>query len=198
MNEKFYPYWGAKHPSAYELLNLSTDPEQHIETSMWALADPHESIMLDVGAGSGFHAVRYAQRAAHVFALEPDPLQRRQMHARLSNTEGLPISVLAAGAESIPLPEASIDLAIARFAYFFGALGCLPGMAQVKRVLRPGGSFFIVDTDPDHGRFGAIARRAYPQVYVREYTAQADALRRSGLYRPPRRHMLADPRPHIA
>ncbi|MHB1355730.1 MAG: class I SAM-dependent methyltransferase [Anaerolineae bacterium] len=164
-----YHYPGADDPAAYEQLNLASDPDQHLERTMFALAPLKGARLLDIGAGSGYHAVRYAGDAAHVFALEPDPRMLSQLHSRLSISTCSNISVLAADAEHIPLPAASIDIALARFAYFFGTPACLPGLAEVRRALAPGGSLFVIDAEPARGQVGALARQVYPKLFHAGY-----------------------------
>jgi SAM-dependent methyltransferase len=63
------------------------------------------------------------------------------------------------------LANGSVDYVHARFAYFFGTNACLPGLAEVRRVLRPGGDFFVMEANPDAGGFGAFARQGYPSVF---------------------------------
>ena len=167
--QRFYPYWGAGDAESYELLNRCTDPEGRLEALLQDLAPMDGRVVLDVGAGSGYHAARYAARSAHVYAVEPDPGMLQQMHARLSQEPCANISVLAAGAEDIPLREGCIHIAHARFAYFFGDEACVPGIAQVKRLLAPGGHFLVIDTNPDQGQFGELARQAYPEVFHPRY-----------------------------
>ena len=69
--------------------------------------------------------------------------------------------MLAADAESLPLQDNSVDIVHARWAYFFGA-GCEPGLAEVGRVLRPGGIACVLDNDATRSTFGGWFRRAYP------------------------------------
>jgi ubiquinone/menaquinone biosynthesis C-methylase UbiE len=164
-SDRFWPYPGATNPEAYELLNLGTDPERRLESLMWGIAPIEGKVLLDVGAGSGFHAVRYAAQAKHVYALEPDVRMRRQLHEQLMRCSPENVSVLAACAGDIPLADASVDIAHARFAYFFGTEDCLPGLREVVRVLRQGGHFFVIEAHGGRGQFGQLARQVYPEAF---------------------------------
>ena len=45
--------------------------------------------------------------------------------------QGLPgVAVRVGAAQALPLPDASVDVAAARWAYFFGP-GCEPGLAEL-------------------------------------------------------------------
>jgi ubiquinone/menaquinone biosynthesis C-methylase UbiE len=117
--------------------------------------------VLDVGCGSGFSLPRFAATAARVVGVEPHPplaaLARRR-------TRSLPhVDVLDGLAQSLPLPDASVDVAHARWAYFFGP-GCEPGLAELARVVRRGGRAFVVDNDPTRSTFGRWFARGYPSV----------------------------------
>jgi len=171
VNEVTYPYPGAAHAAAYELLNQCTDPEHKVERVINGIAPWQGKIIVDIGAGSGFHSVRLAEEGAHVIGIEPDPRLRQQMFDRLKGFPDRKISLLAAGAENIPLCSDYADMAYARFAYFFGTSACLSGLAEVMRVLKPGGNFFIVDVIPEWGTWGTVARKAYPSVFHPNYHA---------------------------
>lgn len=96
MKGRFYLYPGATNFIAYEHLNNCTDPDQRLEVFMWEKGPIEGKWVLDVGAGS--HAVRYAQQAGHVFAVEPDARMLQQIYARLWDNPPENISVLAASA----------------------------------------------------------------------------------------------------
>ena len=117
--------------------------------------------VLDVGCGSGFHLPRFAQSASRVLGVEPhEPLatlaRQRVSALSLANT-----SVLDGTAQDLPLDDDSVDVAHARWAYFFGP-GCEPGLAELERVLRPGGTAFVIDNDASRSTFGRWFRRAMP------------------------------------
>ncbi len=161
-----YDYPGAHDAVAYELENRMADPDARIEAFIESIAPLDGRIVVDVGAGGGYHAVRFAVRAAHVFAVEPAAKMLVQLHRRVAGEEesvGTRISVLSAGAEAIPLPDASVDIVHSRFAYFFGperpgVRSCEPGIEEALRILRPGGQVFIVDHDLRHGDYAGFLR----------------------------------------
>jgi ubiquinone/menaquinone biosynthesis C-methylase UbiE len=128
---------------------------------MAAIADWSGRTVLDVGCGTGFHLPRFAERAAHVTGVEPHPdlaaLARRRTR-RLPN-----VAVSQGTAQALPVPDASVDVVHARWAYFFGP-GCEPGLAELARVVRRGGTAFVIDNDPTRSTFGGWFRRGYPTV----------------------------------
>jgi ubiquinone/menaquinone biosynthesis C-methylase UbiE len=96
-----------------------------------------------------------------VIGVEPHPdlaaLARRRTR-RLDNVE-----VREGTAQALPLADASVDVVHARWAYFFGP-GCEPGLAELDRVVRRGGTAFVIDNDATRSTFGAWFRRGYPTV----------------------------------
>ncbi len=117
--------------------------------------------LLDVGCGSGFHLPRFAATARSVTGVEPhEPLLTlaRRRTRRLAN-----VAVVAGAAEALPLPDASVDVMHARWAYFFGP-GCEPGLRELDRVMRRGGTGYVIDNDPTRSTFGSWFRRGYPKV----------------------------------
>jgi ubiquinone/menaquinone biosynthesis C-methylase UbiE len=117
--------------------------------------------VLDVGCGTGFHLPWFGSTAASVIGVEPHPslvaIARRR-------TRALPTMTVHQGsAESLPLPDASVDVAQARWAYFFGP-GCEPGLAELDRVMRRGGTALVIDNDATRSNFGGWFRRGYPMV----------------------------------
>jgi ubiquinone/menaquinone biosynthesis C-methylase UbiE len=120
-------------PDAYELENRALDRDGLVLQAMRDLAPWRDKVLLDLGCGSGFWLPGYAAEAARAIGVEPDPRLRPLAAARDPRA-----TVLAGSAEHIPLPDASVDVVHARFAYFFPP-GVDAGLAEVMRVLRPGG-----------------------------------------------------------
>lgn len=144
-------------PDTYEIENAAADPDRHIETAMAAIAQWHNRIVLDLGAGTGYHIERFHNTAAHVVAMEPNDASRLRAMRRVAALGLLHASVMTGSAERILLPDASVDVVHARFAYFFGP-GCEPGLAELARVIRPRGTAFIIDNDLRTGDFARWLR----------------------------------------
>ncbi|NED94580.1 class I SAM-dependent methyltransferase [Phytoactinopolyspora alkaliphila] len=163
-------------PDIYEIENLGVDPEGVIEDAMRRVHDWRGQSVLDVGCGAGFHLPRFAAEAARVIGVEPHPPLVRRARRRIAALNGSPgrvrgllsagqsadrVHVLRGTAQDLPLPSSSIDVAHARWAYFFGP-GCEPGIAELARVVRRGGTAFVIDNDATRSTFGAWFRRALP------------------------------------
>ena len=149
--------WNA--PGVYETENRGVDPDGAVEAAMRAVRGWTGATVLDVGCGTGFHLPRFAAEAARVIGVEPHPplvaLARRRVRDLAT------VEVRAGAAQALPVADASVDVAHARWAYFFGP-GCEPGLAELGRVLRRGGAAFVVDNDATRSTFGAWFRRALP------------------------------------
>jgi SAM-dependent methyltransferase len=149
------------HPEVYELENRAADPEGRIEAAMLELGDWSGRTLLDVGCGTGFHLPLWARTAARVVGVEPHPSLAALARRR---TRSLPhVTVLEGTAQALPLPDASVDVVHARWAYFFGP-GSEPGLLELDRVVRRGGTAFVIDNDPTRSMFGGWFRRGFPEV----------------------------------
>ena len=146
-------------PAVYETENRGVDPDGAIEDAMRAVRGWSGARLLDIGCGSGYHLPRFAADAARVVGVEPHPplleLARRRTRG-LRNVE-----VRAGTAQALPVPDACVDVAHARWAYFFGP-GCEPGLRELARVMRRGGVAFVIDNDATRSTFGRWFARALP------------------------------------
>jgi SAM-dependent methyltransferase len=150
-----------QHPATYEIENRAVDRDGRIEAAMLAVADWSGRVVLDVGCGTGFHLPRFSESAAQVHGVEPHHGLRRLASRR---TRALAhVSVHAGSAQALPLADRSVDVVHARWAYFFGP-GSEPGLAELDRVVRRGGTAFVIDNDGTRSTFGGWFRRGFPRV----------------------------------
>jgi SAM-dependent methyltransferase len=138
----------------------------------------------DLGCGNAQMARRLAEGrlVASVAALEVDPVQ----HGRnLAGPASAGLAFHLAGADAIPFPDASFDLAL-----MFKSLHHVPvgrmdaALAEIRRVLAPGGLLYV--SEPVFaGPFNEIVRLFHDEGAVR--AAALDAIRRAvagGLFEP--------------
>ncbi len=93
--------------------------------------------VLEVGAGSGITFRHYPPTVRQVLAVEPEPRLRRTAE-RIAVAAPVPVAVVAARAERLPVPDGSLDAVVVA-----GVLCSVPDptrtLAELARVLRAGG-----------------------------------------------------------
>src|ERR1700689_216471 len=96
----------------YELENQALDPCGYVLAAMRVRGPWAGRTLLDLGCGSGYWLGGYADEAAEVIGVEPDPRLLPLAQARDPR-----VRVLHGSAEHIPLADRSVDVVHARFAY---------------------------------------------------------------------------------
>ena len=100
--------------------------------------------VLDVGAGTGDLSFAAAARGAHVVALDLSAGMLAVLARRANDTQRSRIEPLVGSAESLPLPDASVERIVSGFAV--RNVGDLArALAEFKRVLRPGGRAVVLE-----------------------------------------------------
>lgn len=110
-----------------------------------ALGLPRDAGVLDLAAGTGKLTRVLVQRFARVYAVEPDPAMRRFVSGALGGD-----------AHAIPLADGSVDAVFIAEAFHWFA--DRDAVAEIARVLRPGGTLALLwnlpldDVIPEHIR----------------------------------------------
>ncbi|MFC9971375.1 class I SAM-dependent methyltransferase [Spirillospora sp. NPDC127200] len=146
-------------PQVYEIENRAVDPDGTLESAMRALRPWTGATVLDLGCGTGFHLPMFAREAARVVGVEPHAGLAAAARRRVRDLQNVTVRVGAA--QALPLPDSSVDVVHVRWAYFFGP-GCEPGLAELDRVVRRGGTAFVIDNDATRSTFGGWFRRGLP------------------------------------
>jgi len=114
---------------------------------MWqALGRPAPESIVDIGAGTGLFARRFAQMApaATVYAVDTEPEMIAWIEEHRDAATGERLRTVLADETSIPLPDASADLVV--MINLHHELAEPSGSyAEALRLLRPGGSLLVAD-----------------------------------------------------
>lgn len=114
------------------------------------LVGPKKSwIALDVATGAGHTAAVFAPHVAKVVASDLTPEMLEQVKRLAAERSLSNIETAVADAEALPFQDASFDLVTCRIApHHFSSIAKF--LAEVHRVLKPGGCFALVDNvSPD-------------------------------------------------
>jgi ubiquinone/menaquinone biosynthesis C-methylase UbiE len=113
--------------------------------------------VVEIGAGAGAN-IRYLPAGTRLIAIEPNLRMHDRLRRRCQRA-GINLTIVAGGAESIPLTDGSVDEVICSLVL------CTVSdtdkvLAEVQRVLRPGGSFRFVEhvASPRRGLRRAVQR----------------------------------------
>jgi SAM-dependent methyltransferase len=96
------------------------------------LLGEHPRRVLDLGAGTGLLTDVLLAAGHEVVAVDPSEAMLARLRARLPQ-----VATASGGAEAVPLPDADVDAVVAgQAAHWFDPV---PAVAELRRVLRPGG-----------------------------------------------------------
>jgi ubiquinone/menaquinone biosynthesis C-methylase UbiE len=157
---------------------------RHTEQTALALLEhvslPPQPHCLEVGCGQGTLARLLVERYnARVVASDYDPAQVALAQERLADLDG-PVAFRVVDARAIPLDDAAFDAV-----FSFGVLHHILGgwrevVAEIARVLKPGGWFIFTDLVVAP-RVGRLIRRLLPRFDQLEETALQECLAENGL-----------------
>lgn len=119
--------------------------------------------VLEVGAGSGANFEHYPASVDEVIAVEPEPYLREKA-AESAATAAVKITVVAGTADRLPVEDASCDAAVACL-----VLCSVPdqavALAELRRVIRPGGQLRFYEHVLSHKRSVARSQRFVDRLF---------------------------------
>ena len=119
--------------------------------------------VLDVGCGTGVVAITAARHGAKVDGLDLTPalLERARQNASVAHLE---VEFKEGDVESLPYADSSFDVVLSQFGHMFGPRPEVT-VAEMLRVLKPGGRVAFSTWPPEHGMgklFALLARHMPP------------------------------------
>ena len=118
--------------------------------------------VLDVATGTGVAAITAARAGAHVTGLDLTPplLEEARQNGRIA---GVDVVWTEGDAENLPYPDASFDVVMSQFGHIFAPRPDV-AIAEMRRVLKPGGRIAFATWPPEHlvGQVFAFVARLMP------------------------------------
>ena len=115
--------------------------------------------VLEIGAGTGAN-LRHYRDVTRVVAAEPDPAMRARLARHLAGAM-VPVEVSEAPAERLGFPDASFDTVVSTLV-LCSVADPDAALAEVRRVLRPGGRLLVLEHVRGEGRRARWQDRVTP------------------------------------
>jgi ubiquinone/menaquinone biosynthesis C-methylase UbiE len=113
----------------------------HEDVLRLAATEPAPRDVLDIGCGTGRLLRKIRERDPNALLMGVDPAEGMIEKARQLMPDA---TFSVASAESLPLPDASVDLAFSTVSFHHWS-DQVQGIREIRRVLRPGGQFLLAD-----------------------------------------------------
>ena len=139
--------WGRRYDWIVQIMALGQAGRLRRKTVEFAQIAPGERI-LDVGCGTGDLTLRAAERAGstgHVCGIDPG-LEMIETVRRKADRAGVQVDFRVGVIEQLPYPDASFDVVLSSLMMHHLPADLKPiGLAEIRRVVKPGGRLIIVD-----------------------------------------------------
>jgi SAM-dependent methyltransferase len=144
-----------------------------LESELRVLPEVDGLDVIELGCGTAYFSSWLARRGARVVGIDPTPAQLQRARA-FQQGFGLEFPLVECGAENVPLPDASFDLALSEYGASIWSDPYL-WIPEAARLLRPGGllvflrnSTLLILCSPDEG--AAEERLVRPQFGMHRFS----------------------------
>jgi SAM-dependent methyltransferase len=147
------------------------------ESNVGCLGDVAGLDVVELGCGTAYVSAWLTKRGARVVGVDPTPAQLATARRMMRET-GIEFQLVEAPGESVPLPDASFDLALSEYGACLWA-DPYQWIPEAARLLRPGGRLiFLTNSNiaqlcaPDDGRLGTTLLRPLFGMYRMEWPSE--------------------------
>lgn len=142
------------------------------------LLEPVAGEVVEIGTGTGLNLPHYGRDVQRLVLTDPLQANLDRAARRLAEPVGERVEMRVGSAEAIPLPDASVDWVVSTLV-FCSVSDLEVALAEVRRVLRPGGGFalceHVASDDP-----GILRRQQRWEPLWRRVAGNCHLTRRTG------------------
>ena len=142
------------------------------------LLEPVAGEVVEIGAGTGLNLRHYTSAVERLVLTDPQPAALERARGRLAEQAAATVELVPGTAEAIPLPDGSVDWVVSTLV-FCSVTDVNAALAEVRRVLRPGGGFVFCEhvaaDDP-----GTLRRQQRWEPLWRRIAGNCHLTRRTG------------------
>ena len=127
------------------------------------LLAPLSGRVLEIGCGHGANFPHYPDAVTELIAVEPEE-RLRDLAAEQAERLGLRAVIVDGGAEALPVESESIDTVVATLV-LCSVQDQAKALAEIRRVLKPGGSLVCLEHVASANRAIRLGERAFDAVF---------------------------------
>jgi ubiquinone/menaquinone biosynthesis C-methylase UbiE len=163
---------------------LGADAARALFVEQAACGAGHRVLEIGCGTGSLLLLVKKTQPGAEVVGLDPDP-NALAIARRKARRAGVELSLDQGFADALPYPDGSFDRVLSSFMYHHLSRQVKEAtLREVRRVLKPGGRFHMVDFAPGgSNKRGVLGHLIHADRHLKDNAEDRvlDAIRAAGL-----------------
>lgn len=134
--------WGRLFAAGYDRFMAATE-EAGLADRRAELLRAARGTVVEIGAGTGANLARYPAGVTELVLLEPERPMVHKLESHLDRAD-MPVRVIEAPGEAIPLPDASFDVAVSTLV-LCTVSDPVQTLAELRRVLKPGGKLLFLE-----------------------------------------------------